>query len=188
MFFTRSLLSLAPRTPTTAFSLFGRPSLLPSVNASVNASSSSRWSTTIRPFSSSTPTFASLNQVLRGIRVPRKYKPATPALNGCPQRRAVCLKVFNVKPKKPNSAQRKVARVRMTTGKIVQAYIPGEGHNLQEHSVVLVRGGRVADCPGVRYKIIRGALDCQGVVNRTKGRSKYGAKKTKAEPAAGKKK
>ncbi|KAJ3247871.1 hypothetical protein HDU78_002952 [Chytriomyces hyalinus] len=133
-------------------------------------------------------TYATLNQAIRGARIPRKKKPATPALNSCPQRRAVCLKVFTVKPKKPNSAQRKVARVRMTTGKVVLAYIPGEGHNLQEHSVVLVRGGRVADCPGVRYKIIRGALDCQGVLNRTKGRSKYGTKRVKADPAAGKKK
>ncbi|KAJ3107510.1 hypothetical protein HK100_003574 [Physocladia obscura] len=130
--------------------------------------------------------YATLNQAVRKSRAPRKFKSATPALDECPQRRAVCLKVFNMKPKKPNSAQRKVARVRMTTGKVVLAYIPGEGHNLQEHSVVLVRGGRVADCPGVRYKIIRGALDCQGVVNRTKARSKYGTKKVKADaPATG---
>ncbi|KAI9354601.1 37S ribosomal protein S12 [Zopfochytrium polystomum] len=119
---------------------------------------------------------ATLNQVIRGIRMPKLKKSAAPALDGCPQRRGVCLKVFTIKPKKPNSAQRKVTRVRLTTGKTVLAYIPGEGHNLQEHSVVLVRGGRVSDCPGVRYKIVRGALDCQGVVNRTKGRSKYGTK------------
>ncbi|KNC98492.1 ribosomal protein S12 [Spizellomyces punctatus DAOM BR117] len=130
---------------------------------------------------------ATLNQVISGIRKDRKKKPASPALDGAPQRRGVCLKVFAVKPKKPNSAQRKVCRVRLTTGKVVIAYIPGEGHNLQEHSVVLVRGGRVSDCPGVRYKIVRGALDCQGVVNRTKSRSKYGTKKPKTGDAAGKK-
>ncbi|KAI9094718.1 ribosomal protein S12/S23-domain-containing protein [Phlyctochytrium arcticum] len=124
---------------------------------------------------------ATLNQVMKGIRKARKTKSASPALAGCPQRRGVCLKIFTVKPKKPNSAQRKVCRVRLTSGKVVIAYIPGEGHNLQEHSVVLVRGGRVSDCPGVRYKVVRGALDCQGVVNRTKSRSKYGAKKPKTE-------
>ncbi|KAJ3084990.1 hypothetical protein HK102_000422 [Quaeritorhiza haematococci] len=125
-------------------------------------------------------TYVTLNQVIRGCRKPRIKKSAAPGLNGNPQRRGVCLKVFTVKPKKPNSAQRKVARVRLTTNKVVLAYIPGEGHNLQEHSVVLVKGGRVPDCPGVRYKIVRGALDCQGVVNRTKSRSKYGTKKPKA--------
>ncbi|KAJ3063324.1 30S ribosomal protein S12 [Podochytrium sp. JEL0797] len=183
--FSRSLFGLA-RTAATRIapvsnSVFRMGSLanaLPSVGVPPLA----------RTFTATGPTHASLNQVIRGARVPRKYKPATPALDGCPQRRAVCLKVFNVKPRKPNSAQRKVARVRMTTGKVVLAYIPGEGHNLQEHSVVLVRGGRVSDCPGVRYKIIRGALDCQGVVNRTKGRSKYGTKKVKADAAGGKKK
>ena len=117
-------------------------------------------------------TYATLNQVINGCRKPKSKKPPAPGLDGNPQRRGVCLKVFTVKPKKPNSAQRKVARVRLTTNKVVLAYIPGEGHNLQEHSVVLVRGGRVADCPGVRYKIIRGKLDCQGVIGRTKGRSK----------------
>ncbi|KAI8811169.1 ribosomal protein S12/S23, partial [Cladochytrium replicatum] len=122
-------------------------------------------------------TFATLNQVIRGIRKPRLKQSASPALLGSPQRRGVTLKVFNVKPKKPNSAQRKVCRVRLTSGKVVQAYIPGEGHNVQEHAVVLVRGGRVPDCPGVRYKVVRGALDCQGVVTRKKGRSKYGAKR-----------
>ncbi|KAJ3151712.1 hypothetical protein HDU89_001760 [Geranomyces variabilis] len=131
---------------------------------------------------------ATLNQVIRGIRQPRLKKPASPALDGCPQRKGVCVKVFTVKPKKPNSAQRKVARVRLTTGKVVIAYIPGEGHNLQEHSVVLVRGGRVSDCPGVKYKIVRGALDCQGVMNRNKSRSKYGTKKAKTGDAAAKKK
>ena len=106
------------------------------------------------------------------------------ALDACPQRRGVCLRVYTTTPKKPNSAMRKVARVRMTNGKEVNAYIPGEGHNLQEHSIVLVRGGRVKDLPGVRYHIVRGALDSAGVDGRLQGRSKYGAKRPKK--AAGK--
>jgi small subunit ribosomal protein S12 len=116
------------------------------------------------------------------IRDPRKTiitKTKSPALKNCPQRRGVCTRVYTTTPKKPNSAIRKVARVRLTTGFEVTAYIPGEGHNLQEHSVVLLRGGRVKDLPGVRYHIIRGALDSGGVKNRTQGRSKYGAKKPK---------
>ncbi|KAJ3123454.1 hypothetical protein HK098_001894 [Nowakowskiella sp. JEL0407] len=133
----------------------------------------------VRSFSSTPSLPATLNQVIRGIRTPRLKKSNAPALDACPLRRGICLKVYAVKPKKPNSAQRKVCRVRLTTGKVVIAYIPGEGHNIQEHSVVLVRGGRVTDCPGVRYKVIRGALDCQGVANKAKARSKYGAKKPK---------
>src|SRR5438105_5200695 len=105
------------------------------------------------------------------------YKSASPALNSCPQRRGVCTRVYTTTPKKPNSALRKVARVRLYNGIEVTAYIPGEGHNLQEHSIVLVRGGRVRDLPGVRYHIIRGVLDCQGVQDRKQARSKYGAKK-----------
>lgn len=101
------------------------------------------------------------------------------ALDACPQKRGVCLRVYTTTPKKPNSAMRKVARVRMTNGKEVNAYIPGEGHNLQEHSIVLVRGGRVKDLPGVRYHIVRGALDSAGVDGRLRGRSKYGAKRPK---------
>ncbi|KAJ3103205.1 30S ribosomal protein S12 [Phlyctochytrium planicorne] len=134
--------------------------------------------------------YATLNQVIRKCRKPRPSKPAAPALDGCPQRKGVCIKVFTIKPKKPNSAQRKVTRVRLTNGKSILAYIPGEGHNLQEHSVVLVRGGRVSDCPGVNYKVVRGAYDCQGVVGRTRGRSKYGTKRVKGDAAAagGKKK
>ena len=120
---------------------------------------------------------ATLNQVIRGIRKQKKKKVLSPALDKCPQRKGVCLKIFTVKPKKPNSAQRAVCRVKLTNQKVIIAYIPGEGHNLQEHSVVLVRGGRVSDCPGVRYKVVRGALDCQGVVGRMKSRSKYGAKR-----------
>jgi small subunit ribosomal protein S12 len=101
----------------------------------------------------------------------------SPALNSCPQRRGICTRVYTTTPKKPNSAIRKVARVKLTSGFEVTAYIPGEGHTLQEHSIVLVRGGRVKDLPGVRYKIIRGALDCTGVTKRKQSRSKYGAKK-----------
>ena len=118
------------------------------------------------------------------IRDPRKTiitKTKSPALKNCPQRRGVCTRVYTTTPKKPNSAIRKVARVRLTTGFEVTAYIPGEGHNLQEHSVVLLRGGRVKDLPGVRDHIIRGALDSCGVKNRTQGRSKYGAKKPKKD-------
>lgn len=119
---------------------------------------------------------ATLNQVMRGARKTFKTKASATALEANPQRRGVCVKLFTTKPKKPNSAQRACARVRLSTNKLVIAHIPGEGHNLQEHSVVLVRGGRVSDCPGVRYKVVRGALDCQGVVGRGKSRSKYGTK------------
>ena len=108
-----------------------------------------------------------------------RRKTDSPALKGCPQRRGVCVRVDTTTPKKPNSALRKVARVRLTNGMEVTTYIPGEGHNLQEHSVVLIRGGRVKDLPGVRYHIIRGSLDTSGVTNRRQGRSKYGAKRPK---------
>jgi len=118
-------------------------------------------------------------QLLRELRVPKKKKTKSPALKGCPQRRGVCIQVRTMTPKKPNSALRKVARVRLTTGAEVTSYIPGEGHNLQEHSIVLVRGGRVKDLPGVRYHIVRGTLDTQGVADRRRSRSKYGAKKPK---------
>ena len=117
-----------------------------------------------------------INQLVRKGRQRVKKKNTTPALKGAPQKRGVCTRVYTSTPKKPNSALRKVARVRLTTGIEVTAYIPGIGHNLQEHSVVLVRGGRVRDLPGVRYKIIRAALDSAGVANRKRGRSKYGAK------------
>jgi small subunit ribosomal protein S12 len=130
------------------------------------------------------PTIA---QLVRKGRQEKTSKTKTPALKGSPQRRGVCTRVHTVTPKKPNSALRKVARVRLTSGVEVTAYIPGVGHNLQEHSIVLVRGGRVKDLPGVRYHTIRGALDCQGVNARRKGRSKYGAKKPKAGAAAAKK-
>src|SRR5689334_25228977 len=118
-----------------------------------------------------------VNQLVRKGRVAPKSKTKTPALAGAPQRRGVCTRVFTHTPKKPNSALRKVARVRLTNQMEVTAYIPGEGHNLQEHSVVLVRGGRVKELPGVRYKIIRGTLDAAGVSDRKKARSQYGVKK-----------
>ena len=121
-----------------------------------------------------------INQLVRKPRKSKTYKTAVPALNSCPQKRGVCTRVYTTTPKKPNSAMRKVARVRLTNGKEVNAYIPGEGHNLQEHSIVLVRGGRVKDLPGVRYHIVRGTLDCQGVEKRRRSRSKYGVKKPKS--------
>lgn len=120
-----------------------------------------------------------IQQLVRKGRSSKASNSKTPALKGSPQRRGVCTRVFTTTPKKPNSALRKVARVRLSSGIEVTAYIPGEGHNLQEHSIVLVRGGRVRDLPGVRYKIIRGALDTQGVKNRQQARSRYGAKKEK---------
>jgi small subunit ribosomal protein S12 len=118
-----------------------------------------------------------VNQLVRKGRSTPKAKTKTPALGGAPQRRGVCTRVATITPRKPNSALRKVARVRLTNGYEITAYIPGEGHNLQEHSVVLVRGGRVKDLPGIRYKVIRAALDASGVSDRRQGRSKYGAKR-----------
>ncbi|QQR49011.1 30S ribosomal protein S12 [bacterium] len=120
-----------------------------------------------------------INQLVRSKRKNVKEKTKSPALNACPQRRGVCVRVYTQTPKKPNSALRKVARVKLTTGKEITAYIPGEGHNLQEHSVVLVRGGRVKDLPGVRYHIVRGTLDAAGVDGRKQSRSLYGAKRKK---------
>ena len=118
-----------------------------------------------------------IQQLVRKGRQSKKRKETTPALKGAPQRRGVCTRVFTTTPKKPNSALRKVARVRLTSGMEVTAYIPGEGHNLQEHSIVLLRGGRVKDLPGVRYKIVRGTLDTSGVSQRRQSRSRYGSKK-----------
>lgn len=120
-----------------------------------------------------------INQLVRKGRKQIKRKTSSPALKSCPQRRGVCTRVYTTTPKKPNSALRKVARVRLTNGFEVTTYIPGEGHNLQEHSVVLIRGGRVKDLPGVRYHIVRGTLDSIGVQSRKKGRSKYGSKRAK---------
>ena len=123
------------------------------------------------------PTF---NQLVRKGRQAPRYRTASPALDACPQKRGVCLRVFTQTPKKPNSALRKVARVKLSNGMEVTCYVPGEGHNLQEHSVVLIRGGRVKDLPGVRYHIIRGGKDTAGVANRRQGRSKYGTKRPKS--------
>jgi len=120
-----------------------------------------------------------VQQLIRNERISLKKKSKAAALKACPQRRGVCTRVYIVTPKKPNSAMRKVARIRLTSGFEVTAHIPGEGHNLQEHSVVLIRGGRVKDLPGVRYRVVRGALDTVGVVKRMQGRSKYGARKAK---------
>ena len=120
-----------------------------------------------------------INQLVRNRRQRKREKTKSPALKGCPQKRGVCTRVYTQTPKKPNSALRKVAKVRLTTGLEVASYIPGIGHNLQEHSVVLIRGGRVRDLPGVRYHIIRGKLEAQGVQDRKKSRSRYGAKRPK---------
>ncbi|MCU4677536.1 30S ribosomal protein S12 [Catenovulum sp. 2E275] len=123
---------------------------------------------------------ATINQLVRKPRVKQTVKSNVPALEACPQRRGVCTRVYTTTPKKPNSALRKVCRVRLTNGFEVTSYIGGEGHNLQEHSVVLIRGGRVKDLPGVRYHTVRGSLDCAGVAKRKQARSKYGAKRPKA--------
>lgn len=123
---------------------------------------------------------ATINQLVRSPRKQQQEQSSVPALQCCPQRRGVCTRVYTTTPKKPNSAMRKVARVRLTNAYEVSAYIGGEGHNLQEHSLVLIRGGRVKDLPGVRYHIVRGALDTQGVKDRKKARSKYGAKRPKS--------
>ncbi|KAK3378951.1 hypothetical protein B0T24DRAFT_610388 [Lasiosphaeria ovina] len=136
----------------------------------------------VRSFSSTPIQNATLNQVLRGCRKPQRARHAvSPALSGikAPQRKGVCIKVGVTRPKKPNSGERKTARVRLSTGKLVTAYISGEGHNIQQHSVVLVRGGRTQDCPGVRYHLVRGAMDLGGVGNRMTSRSKFGTKKPK---------
>jgi small subunit ribosomal protein S12 len=129
-----------------------------------------------------------INQLVRHGRSQAIEKSKSPALAGSPQKRGVCTRVYTTTPKKPNSALRKVARVRLTNGMEVTAYIPGEGHNLQEHSIVMIRGGRVKDLPGVRYHIIRGTLDTQGVADRRQARSLYGAKKPRADAAKGAKK
>ena len=123
---------------------------------------------------------ATINQLVRKPRSSKKAKSNVPALESCPQKRGVCTRVYTTTPKKPNSALRKVARVRLTNGQEVTSYIGGEGHNLQEHSVVLIRGGRVRDLPGVRYHIVRGSLDTSGIVKRRQARSKYGAKRPKS--------
>ena len=125
-----------------------------------------------------------VNQLIRRGRTLKRYKSKSPALERCPQKRGVCIRVFTTTPKKPNSAMRKVARVRLSNNVEVTGYIPGVGHNLQEHSIVLVRGGRVKDLPGVRYHLVRGTLDSEGVQNRMQGRSRYGAKRPKEKKVA----
>lgn len=125
-----------------------------------------------------------VNQLVRKGRLAKKFKSKSPALERSPQKRGVCIRVFTTTPKKPNSAMRKVARIRLTNNIEVTGYIPGIGHALQEHSIVLIRGGKVKDLPGVRYHVIRGSLDSEGVQNRMKGRSKYGSKKPKGKKAA----
>jgi small subunit ribosomal protein S12 len=126
-----------------------------------------------------------VNQLVKKGRTSKKYKSKSPALETCPQKRGVCTRVFTTTPKKPNSAMRKVARIRLTNNIEVTGYIPGIGHNVQEHSIVIIRGGRVKDLPGVRYHVIRGSLDCEGVEDRMKGRSKYGSRKPKEKRTAG---
>ncbi len=125
-----------------------------------------------------------VSQLVRKGRTSKKEKSKSPALEMCPQKRGVCTRVFTTTPKKPNSAMRKVARIRLTNNVEVTGYIPGIGHNLQEHSIVIIRGGRVKDLPGVRYHVIRGSLDCEGVEERMKGRSKYGSRKPKGKRVA----
>ena len=134
----------------------------------------------LRPTTVEPKRMPTINQLIRNARRDPQWKTKSPALKKCPQRRGVCVRVYTSTPKKPNSALRKVARVRLTNGIDITAYIGGEGHNLQEHSVVLIRGGRVKDLPGVRYHMVRGALDTQGVKDRKQARSKYGAKRAKA--------
>ncbi|KAK3678056.1 37S ribosomal protein S12, mitochondrial [Recurvomyces mirabilis] len=164
----RSLLRMPAPSRSLLAAALAPPVILPTIAAK-------------RPFTSSSPFLATYNQVLRGARVGQKARRATsPALKNKPELKGVCLRVGTTKPKKPNSGERKVARVRLSTGMVITAYIPGEGHNVQQHSVVLVRGGRSQDCPGVKYHLVRGAMDLGGVGNRLTSRSKYGTKKPKA--------
>ncbi|OAA69543.1 Ribosomal protein S12/S23 [Cordyceps fumosorosea ARSEF 2679] len=169
----RPLLSGLVSTPSSRFTL---PTTTTTTTTSPILSAATRF------FSATPPRAATLNQVLRGIRKGKRARHAvSPALANthCPALKGVCLRVGVVRPKKPNSGERKTARVKLSTGALVTAYIPGEGHNIQQHSVVLVRGGRAQDCPGVRYHLVRGALDLAGVGTRATSRSKYGTKKPK---------
>jgi small subunit ribosomal protein S12 len=136
------------------------------------------------PYIKGVEVLPTVNQLVRKGRQAKKYKSKSPALERCPQKRGVCTRVFTTTPKKPNSAMRKVARIRLTNNIEVTGYIPGIGHSLQEHSIVLIRGGRVKDLPGVRYHVIRGSLDCEGVQDRMRGRSKYGSRKPKQKKVA----
>ncbi|KAL1955531.1 hypothetical protein VTO42DRAFT_8485 [Malbranchea cinnamomea] len=164
----------------SAFHTFSRPQQL-SLSSNLSLLRVSYQKQQFKSFSSTLQPHATYNQVRRGCRVPQPArKPRSPALVNRPEMKGVCLKTGITKPKKPNSGERKIARIRLSSGKVVTAYIPGEGHNLQQHSVVLVRGGRAQDCPGVKYHVVRGALDLTGVGNRITSRSKYGTKKPKA--------
>ncbi|KAH9821100.1 hypothetical protein DFH28DRAFT_883359 [Melampsora americana] len=185
----KRLLSLTP----SSFSLRLSPnrsiplSLIDSCSSTLNQITSCQFpinqlQTQSRSFSNSQSLSSTINQTIRGCRKSPIKEIKTPALEGCPQRKGVCSKIYTMKPRKPNSAVRKVAKVKLANGKTIAAYIQGEGHNLQEHSVVLVRGGRTQDLIGLRYKIIRGALDFAGVVGRRTSRSKYGVKKPKEQP------
>ncbi|WRT65189.1 ribosomal protein S12 [Kwoniella shivajii] len=175
MYSTRSLLAL-----TASFSRLAVRPQIPLASSSRSVLPSIPVvSREMRGFASSSKCEATIQQVLRGARKSTKRKSTVPLLDNCFQKKAVCAKVYTTKPRKPNSAVRKVARVKLSNGTMTTAYIPGEGHNLQEHSVVLVRGGGAKDLPGVRYKIIRGALDLNGVAGRISARSKFGVKKAK---------
>ncbi|KAK0391355.1 hypothetical protein NLU13_0856 [Sarocladium strictum] len=182
VFFNRLLASATRSTFTAAF----RPAT--STSTTTLRSSPVLRQLTLSPqstsaFSTTAPLSTTLNQVLRGQRKGKRARHAvSPALSGknCPQLKGVCLRVGVVRPKKPNSGERKTARVKLSSGAVITAYIPGEGHNIQQHSVVLVRGGRAQDCPGVRYRLVRGALDLGGVASRTTSRSKFGTKKPKS--------
>ncbi|KAG0281639.1 hypothetical protein BGZ95_000998 [Linnemannia exigua] len=173
MFNLRSLMAALPTRTATA-AAFRTPSAPITPTSMLNQIHFNR-----QQIQQQTRSMASLNQVMRGCRKTFKKDSKSPALDACFQKKGVCVRVFTQKPRKPNSAVRKVARVKLSNDKVVNAYIPGEGHNLQEHSVVLVRGGRVPDLPGVRYHLVRGAMDLQGVPNRRTSRSKYGTKKPK---------
>ncbi|KAK7510850.1 ribosomal protein S12 [Phyllosticta citriasiana] len=172
-------LAVRAAAPVLRPSLFSPPRTANTSIAATAAATALR--NAAREFSTTPPLGATYNQVRRKCRKPQPFrKPVSPQLADRPEMKAVCLKVGTTKPKKPNSGERKVARVRLSNGNLVWAYIPGEGHNIQQHSVVLVRGGRAQDCPGVRYKVVRGAMDLGGVGNRITARSKYGTKKAKA--------
>ncbi|KAK6345960.1 hypothetical protein TWF730_010298 [Orbilia blumenaviensis] len=164
---------LRPSTVLTATTF--RPLAFPTTTTTTSS---------LRPFTTTPPLSATFSQVLRGCRKKKKdynRKPVSPQLTNRPSMKGVCLRVGIVKPKKPNSGERKIARVKLSSGNVITAYIPGEGHNIQTHSVVMVRGGRSQDCPGVRYHLVRGAYDLGGVPNRATSRSKYGTKKTKTD-------
>ncbi|CEJ90250.1 Putative 37S ribosomal protein S12, mitochondrial [[Torrubiella] hemipterigena] len=177
----RHLFSPATRRSLTTAAA-AAPLMRPRLPSSTPSPSLILSSLASRSFSTTTPRPATINQVLKGCRKGKRARHAvSPALsnNRCPALKGVCLRVGVVKPKKPNSGERKTARVKLSNGSVITAYIPGEGHNIQQHSVVLVRGGRAQDCPGVRYHLVRGAMDLGGVANRVSSRSKYGTKKPK---------